>query len=73
MFLTFSNLWKLLRIFRSLAAGYDVQLLGDVTAKASTAALNRDKLGIGVNMLGKAPSRSGAGTVAQSAADIRRA
>ena len=52
MFLTFSNLWKLLRIFRSLAAGYDVQLLGDVTAKASTAALNRDKLGIGVNMLG---------------------
>ena len=50
MFLTFSKLWKLLSIFRSLAADYDVQLLGDVTAKASTAALN--KLRIGVNMLG---------------------
>ena len=49
MFLTFSNLWKLLRIFTSLAAGYDVQLLGYVIAKASTVALN--KLGIGVNML----------------------
>ena len=34
---------------RSLAAGHDVQLLGDLTAKASTAALN--KLSI-VNMLG---------------------
>ena len=50
VFLTFSNLWKLLNIFRSLASGFDVQLLGDVTAKASTAALN--KLGFGVNMLG---------------------
>ena len=49
MFLTFSNLCKLLSIFRSLAAGHDVELLGDVTT-ASTAALN--KLGIGVNMLG---------------------
>ena len=50
--MTFSNPWKLLNIFRSLAAGYDrdVLLLGDVTAKASTVAL--DKLGIGVNMLG---------------------
>ena len=100
MFFTFSNLWKLLSIFRSLAAGYDVQLFDDVTAKASTAALN--KLGIGVNMLGnqhhthfdkqdnydrfydswlmveleyhrtiKAPSRRGAKTVTQPAADIR--
>ena len=86
--------------FRLLVAGYDVQLLGDVVAKAFTAALN--KLCIGVNMLGnkhrehfdqqgdydkfydswlmaelechrtiKAPSRRGAGTVTQSAADIR--
>ena len=47
MFVIFSNLWKLLHIFRSLAAGYDGRLLGDVTAKA---ALN--KLGIGVNMFG---------------------
>ena len=100
MFLTFPNLYKLLSIFRSLAAGHDVQLLGDVTAKASTEALN--KLSIGVNMLGnqhrahfdqqdnydkfydswlmvelechrtiKAPSRRGAKTVTQPAADIR--
>ena len=50
VFLTFSNLWKVLSMFRSLATGYDVQLLGDVTTKASTAALN--KLGIGLNMFG---------------------
>ena len=41
---------NLLNIFRSVASGYDVQLLGGVTSKASTAALN--KLAFGVNMLG---------------------
>ena len=50
MFLTFANTFDLLNLFRSVASGYDVQLQGDVTAKASQAALN--KLGFGVNMLG---------------------
>jgi hypothetical protein len=44
-------MWDLLSIFRSLAAGYLVQLQTDVTSKASAAALN--KLGFGVNMLGR--------------------
>jgi hypothetical protein len=50
MFLSVATCWDLLSIFRSLAAGYLVQLQCDVTSKASTAALN--KLGFGVNMLG---------------------
>ena len=50
VFLTFSNIWNLLNFWRALSSGYDVQLFGDVTSKASTAALN--KLGFGVNMLG---------------------
>jgi len=50
VFLTFANVWDLLNFWRAVATGYDVQLFGDVTGKASTAALN--KLGFGVNMLG---------------------
>ena len=50
VFLTFANTFDLLNFFRSVASGYDVQLQGDVTAKASQAALN--KLGFSVNMLG---------------------
>ncbi len=50
VFLSVATSWDLLSIFRSLAAGYLVQLQSDVTSKASTAALN--KLGFGVNMLG---------------------
>jgi hypothetical protein len=50
VFLTFSNAWNLLNFWRAVATGYDVQLHGDVTSKASQAALN--KLGFGVNMLG---------------------
>jgi hypothetical protein len=49
-FLTFANVWDLLNFWRAVATGFDVQLQGDVTAKASTAAFN--KLGFGVNMLG---------------------
>ena len=50
VFLTFANVWNLLNIFRAVGSGYAVQLHGDVTFKASKAALN--KLGFGVNMLG---------------------
>ena len=50
VFLTFANAFDLLNLFRSVASGYDTQLCGDVTSKASQAALN--KLGFGVNMLG---------------------
>ena len=50
VFLTFSNVWDLLNFWRAVGTGYDVQLFGDVTGKASTAALNR--LGFGVNRLG---------------------
>jgi hypothetical protein len=50
VFMSFATCWDLLSIFRSLAAGYLVQLQTDVTYKASTAALN--KLGFCVNMLG---------------------
>jgi hypothetical protein len=50
VFLTFATTWDLLNLFRALASGYEVQLMGDVTSKASSAALN--KLGLGVNMLG---------------------
>ena len=50
VFFTFANVFDLLNLFRSVASGYDTQLCGDVTAKASQAALN--KLGFGVNMLG---------------------
>ena len=50
VFLTFSNVWNILNFWRAVATGYDVQLHGDVTSKASAAALN--KLGFGVNMLG---------------------
>ena len=48
--LTFANTFDLLNIFQSVASGYSTQLCGDVTSKASTAALN--KLGFGINMLG---------------------
>ena len=50
VFLTFSNIFDILNFWRAVGTGYDVQLFGDVTSKASTAALN--KLGFGVNMLG---------------------
>ena len=50
LFLTFANGWMLLNMFRSINSGYVTQLCGDVTSKASTAALN--KLGFGVSMLG---------------------
>ena len=50
VFLMFANTFDLLNLFRSVASGYDTQLCGDVTSKASQAALN--KLGFGVNMLG---------------------
>ena len=50
MFLTLANVWNLLNIFRAVGSGYAVQLHGDVTFKASKAALN--KLGFSVNMLG---------------------
>ena len=50
VFLTFATVWDMLNIWRALQAGYLVQLLCDVTSKASTAALN--KLAFGVNMLG---------------------
>ena len=50
VFLTFANGWMLLNMFRSIASGYATPLCGDVTSKASTAALS--KLGFGVNMLG---------------------
>ena len=48
--LTFANVWNLLSPMRSVASGYELQLVGDVTHKASLAAVN--KLGFGVNMLG---------------------
>ena len=50
VFLTFANAFDLLNLFRSVASGYDTQLCGDVTPKASQATLN--KLGFSVNMLG---------------------
>ena len=50
VFLTFANVWNLLNIFGAVGSGYAVQLHGDVTFKASQAALN--KLGFGVNMFG---------------------
>ena len=50
VFLTCANAFDLLNLFRSVASEYDTQLCGDVTSKASQAALN--KLGFGVNMLG---------------------
>ena len=50
VFLTFADGWMLLNIIRYISSGYATQLCGDVTSKASTAALN--KLGFGVNMLG---------------------
>ena len=48
--LTVSNVWYLLSPMRTIASGYDLQLVGDVTHKASLAAVN--KLAFGVNMLG---------------------
>ena len=48
--ITFANVWNLLSPMRSVASGYELQLVGDVTHKASLAAVN--KLGFGVNMLG---------------------
>ena len=50
VFLTFANTFDLLNLFRSVASGYNTQLCGDVTSKASQAALN--KLEFDVNMLG---------------------
>ena len=48
--LTFSNVWNLLCPMRTIAGGDELQFVGDVTHKASLAAIN--KLGFGVNMLG---------------------
>ena len=48
--ITFANVWNLLSPMRSVASGYELQLVGDVTHKASLAAVN--KLGFGVIMLG---------------------
>ena len=48
--ITFANVWDLLNPFRTVASGFDLQIVGDVTHKASLAAVN--KLGFGVNMLG---------------------
>ena len=50
VFLTIANVWNLLIIFRAAGSGYAVQLHGDITFKASKAALN--KLGSGIKMLG---------------------
>ena len=47
---TFANLWNLLSPMRTIAAGYELQLVSDVTHKASFAAVN--KLGFGVIMSG---------------------
>ena len=48
--ITFANVWNLLSPMRTVASGYELQLCGDVTHKASLAAVN--KLAFGVNMLG---------------------
>ncbi len=45
--LTFSNAWNLLNPILTVASGYGLQLVGNVTHKASLAAVN--KLGFGVN------------------------
>ena len=39
--LTFANVWNLLNMIRAVGSGYSVQLHGDVTFKASKAALNK--------------------------------
>ena len=59
VFLMFANAFDLLNVFLSVASGYDTQKCGDVTLKASQAALN--KLGFGVNMLGSFVVHSYAG------------
>ena len=48
--ITFANVWNLLSPLRTVATGFELQLCGDVTHKASLAAVN--KLAFGVNMLG---------------------
>ena len=48
--ITFANVWDLLNPFRTIASGFELQKNGDVTHKASLAAVNT--LGFGVNMLG---------------------
>ena len=48
--LVFANIYNLLNLFRSIGSGYNVTLQGDVTHKASSAALN--KLVYGTNHLG---------------------
>ena len=48
--ISFSNVWDLLNFWRSLASGYNLQNVCDVTSKCSTAAVNKHT--IGVNMLG---------------------
>ena len=50
VFLTFATGYNILNLWRAVGTGYDVQLHGDVTGKASTLALS--KLAFGVNMLG---------------------
>ena len=47
---TFANVWNLLSPMRTVASCYELQICGDVTYKASLAAVN--KLAFGVNMLG---------------------
>ena len=50
VFLTFATPWDLLNFWRACGTGFDVQISGDVTSKASTTALN--KLVFAVNRLG---------------------
>jgi hypothetical protein len=50
VFLKFANPFDVLNIWRAVWTGYDVQLQGDTTSKASSVAVN--KLGLGVNRLG---------------------
>ena len=50
VFLTFATGYNILNLWRAVGTGYDVQLHGDVTGKASTLAFS--KLAFGVNMLG---------------------
>ena len=42
VFLTFATPWDLLNFWRACGTGFDVQISGDVTSKASTTALNNN-------------------------------
>ena len=50
VFLAFATPWNLLNYFRAIGSDYPVMLQGDVTSKASCAAINT--LGLGFNRLG---------------------